>query len=387
MRKTFTYRLLFIVLALGNLLAYSAPLQNEKEIDSLLKAATRDAYENPNRSIATGLSIIGNDSYSKKSKTRALMLCSLGYTAKRDYQMALEYIIKANELSINIDDTKLQVDILFTTGILYQQLKIFDKSIEYMDRIEKLSLLNPDLESIKGELASSYLVKGFIYKDNLNCDIALGLFNKALNVFSKLETPVNHNVSVAHYNKGNCYILLSEYENAKNSFNAAIEYAKLEDASSLISFAQKGLAEVHTLEGEYQEAIFLLLVALDKSKNVGDLILNLSIYKGLFENYLALNQWENYQKYYELFLKTQLKVKISERNSASASIVENSKSINDSLNAIESSFKNRRNSIVLIIFLIFVVTIFIEIKNRKTIKTLQKKIEIIQNMKSTSKTS
>ncbi|MBU2928607.1 tetratricopeptide repeat protein [Winogradskyella psychrotolerans] len=352
----------------------------DKEGDSLVIEATKAVFKDPNKAISSALAIYDNSSFSKEIRTNALMIVSTAYTSKRDYQKALDYIVKASEFSSQIDNKKLQIEILFRTGILYQQMKIYDKSIEYMEEVEKRCFNYPDRDAIGGTLASSYLVKGFVYKDNLNCDIAVEFFKKGLKEYERLGRH-HHNRSIGHYNIGNCQILLSEYANAKESFNKSRELANLENASSLVSFAEKGMAEVQTLEGRYQESVLLLQSALEESKNVGDLVLNLGIYKGLFENYLALNNWSQYQKYYELFLKTQLEIKKSERNSVSISITENSKKLDDDLNGIQSKFKNRIFILIALVLIFISVVFFIEIKNIKAIKALQQKIESTQNIK------
>ena len=339
MRLKITYHFLLL---LG--VIYTLPLaafqSQDKLGDSLVTEAVKAVFKDPNKAISSALLIYENDAYSKEIKTKALMVVSTAYSSKRDYKKALDYIIKANEFSDKIDNKKLQIEILFRAGILYQQLKIYDKAIAYMEDVEKRCLNYRGSDEVGGVLASSYLVKGFIYKDNLNCDIAIEFFDKGLNEYERLGGQ-NHNRSIGYYNKGNCQILLSEYANAKESFNKSIELANLENASSLVSFAEKGMAEVYTLEGKYSEAVSLLQSALEKSKPVGDLVLNLGIYKGLFENYLALDQWDDYHKYYDLFLKTQLEIKKSERNSVSVSIKESSKILNEELNEIQSTFKNR----------------------------------------------
>ncbi|WP_179320315.1 tetratricopeptide repeat protein [Winogradskyella helgolandensis] len=375
----FKYYLLLgvFVLITPSLFAIQLP---EQQGDSLVKEATKAVYKDPNRSIELALTVYDNSSYSIQTRTNALMVVSTAYTSKRDYQKALDYIIKANEFSSQIDNEKLQIEMLFKTGILYQQLKIYDKAIEYMEEVEKRCLNYSDRDVVGGTLASSYLVKGFVYKDNLNCDIAIAFFEKGLKEYERLGKH-HHNRSIGYYNKGNCQILLSEYANAKESFNKSIELANIENASSLVSFAEKGMAEVHTLEGKYEASVLLLQSALDKSKNVGDLVLNLGIYKGLFENYLALNRWDEYQKYYELFLKTQLEIKKSERNSLSVSIIENSKNLNEELNDIQSQFRNRIYLLILIVLTFIIVVVLIEVKNKNAIKALQQKIESTQSIK------
>lgn len=382
MRYKHTYFICFCTIVFSVLVSVANTPQQQKKIDSLLKANTNEVYENPNKSIAFGLSIFDDDKNSLKTKTKALMLVSLGYTSKRDYQKALEHIIKAKDISKSLEDPLLNVEISFRIGILYQQLKIFDKSIKFLDESERQSLKYPTRDSVRFFLGNIYLVKGFIYKDNLNCDIALEFFDKGISEYQKLKSTYNRaNQSVAYYNKGNCYRLLSDYSNAKNSFYKSIELAKLEKANSLISFAQKGLAEVYTLEGKYKESINLLQNALKQSKNVGDIILNLGIYKGLFENHLALNEWDKYQENHDLYLKTQLEIKKSERISISDSIEENSKGFLEKQLLLKDGFNNKINILILIAFLILILIIILELRSRKSIKSLQKQIEKTQNLK------
>ena len=353
--------------------------QTGKQIDSLLKASISTIYENPDKSIELGLAIFSNEEYSLQNRTRALMLVSLGYTSKRDYQKALEYILKADDLSRNINDQVLQIDILFRTGILYQQLKVFDKSIEYLEKTERLALLYPVRDSVGKMLANSYAVKGYIYKDNLNCDIALEFFDKGISVYEKLTIPNYSNLSIIYYNKGNCYVLLSDYENARKSFNQSIYYAKLENASSLIAFAQKGMAHVYLLEGNYEESIELFEAALKQASKVGDLVLNLGIYGGLFESHLALNNWDQYQKYYNLYLETQLEIKTSERNSISDYLDESDKILTEELRNIKNNFQVKVKWILTLVIFIIISIFLIHKKNKRDIISLKKKIQVIQN--------
>lgn len=363
-----------LILSVNGVFSYE--FDQNKQVDSLLNDSKNRVYENPDKSIALGLSNFENTSNSLTTRTRALILVSLAYSSKRDYQKALEYIQRADKLSNELDNKKLQLEILFMTGIIYQQLKIFDKSIEYMERIENIALTSIQGDSVGRFLANSYIVKGFIYKDNLNCDIALEFFNKGLREYGKLKhANSNANQSIAHYNKGNCYILLSDYENAKKSFNQAIVFGNLEKANSLISFAEKGLAEVLALEGNHEQAIELLSSAYEGSEEVGDLVLNNAIFKGLFENYLALNQWDNYQKYYDLYLKTQLELKISERNSISDSIDTSTERLNEKLQVVQKNFNTTIKWIVAATIILLILMLLVHKKNLKTIKSLKKTVE------------
>lgn len=377
-----TYSCLLLVFVLNTNGLFASGFQSEKQVDSLLAASTRIIYDNPNAAIKIGLSAYNDKTTSVRTKIKALRLVSSAHISKRDYQKALEYTILTEELSNQLNDPILNIELLLKIGNLYQQLKIFDKSIKYLDEAEQLCLSYPEEDSVWFFLGNIYLIKGFIYKDNLNCDIALSFFDKGILEYEKTkDSGRKNNLSIAFYNKGNCYALLSEYENAKASFYKSISYAKRQQANSLISFAQKGLAEVFTLEGKYREAIDLLTIALKQSENVGDIILNLGIYKGLFENYLALNQWDDYQKYYGLYLKTQLEIKKSERNSISDSIIESYKVGVTKHEAIKTNYNNYVKYTVIFIVLTIGGMILFENKNRKSIKLLQKEIDVLQNVK------
>ena len=375
------------------ILVFSMPLssfalsfnQNIKKIDSVLEASRFRVYENPNEAIELGLSVYENSDYTIKTKVKALMLISLAYTSKRNYQKALEYIILADELSKTLNDKVLQIEILFRTGILYQQLKIFDKSIDYLEKTEQMAFLYPDRAIVSKYIANSYTVKGFIYKDNLNCDIALEYFDKGIAEYQNVKNEeVNTNLSIVYYNKGNCYTLLSQYGNAKNSFNRSIALAKVVHANSLVAFAKKGLASVFTEQGEFQKAIDYLEEALEESKEVGDLVLNSGIYNGLLENYLALNQWEEYQKYYELYSNSQLEIKKAERNSVSDSLDDNNNRKNEKLQDLQKQTLNRLKLFSLFVLLLFIGVFFINKRNGKTIAILKNKIEALQNKKTIS---
>lgn len=385
MKAMRTYGLILLVFSLPLIgSAFTAkPIDQQKQpIDSILDSKIFRIYENPNEAIAFGLSVYEDPTYDLRIKVKALMLVSLGHTSKRNYQKALEYIIKADELSKKLNDKVLQIEILFRTGILYQQLKIFDKSISYLEKTEELALLYPIRADVVKYLANSYIVKGFIYKDNLNCDIALEFFEKGIAEYKNVENEdVSGNLSIAYYNQGNCYTLLSRYTEAKDSYNKAIVLARSLNANSLMAFAKKGLAAVLTEVGEHQKAIDYLMAALEQAKDVGDIVLNSSIYNGLLENHLALNQWDEYQKYYKLYSDTQLEIKVSERNSISDALNETKHREVDQINQLKKQTSNRLKVIIALIAIVIITVFFIYKKNKKTIADLKKAIKTIQNKK------
>ncbi|MBL7867963.1 MAG: tetratricopeptide repeat protein [Flavobacterium lindanitolerans] len=352
--------------------------QSMKKADSIIRASGMEIYEKPEKAIEAGKYIIANAKDDAQIKIRGLMLVADAYSVKRDYQKSLEYVIMANKLSNHIDDPILKIKIANKMGIQYQQMKIYDEAIQYLNEAEKLCMAYPVKDSVMYHLGRNHIVRGFIYKEKLNCDIAINFFNKGIAELARVDnTMVKTNISIALYNKGNCYILLSDYESAKKSFFEAIEITKGIHASSLQAFAQKGLAEVYTLEGRYRDAIKELEEALAVSNSVGDLVLNRGIYNGLLENYLAVNDWSNYEKFHARFLETQLKVKESERKSINNLINEGYKTQNKNLKTEISKYNYY---ILTTLILIIVVVIFFYVLIKKSEKNILKLNDIIENL-------
>jgi tetratricopeptide (TPR) repeat protein len=177
---------------------------------------------------------------------------------------------------------------------------------------------------------------------------------------------------------------MSDNESATKNFLEAIDYAKQINAYSLQAFAQKGLAQVYTLEGKYNKAIAILEEASKVSGNVNDLVLNQEIYKGLSENYLAINEWDNYQTNRTKYLKTQTELKQRERKSVSDSLNEKEKEENKKL---ENAIPNFLIGIVITFLIIILILIFFVLsvsKSKRTIEQLEIAIKSLQNAKLSS---
>ncbi|HSD15408.1 MAG TPA: hypothetical protein VLB74_12225, partial [Flavobacterium sp.] len=223
--------------------------QDTNRIDSILKQNSLEMYKNPDKVIATGKQLLKEKGNDVDVKIAIFKLISDGYSAKRDYQKSLEYVIKANELLPQTKNKRLKISIVTKTGIQYHQLKIYDKAIQYLDQAEKLCLEYSKPDSVHVSLGINYVVRGFIYKEKLNCAIAINFFDRGISEILKsnnIKSSANI-ISIAKYNKGNCYLMMSNNASATKSFLESITYAKMIKANSLQAFAQKGLAQVYTI--------------------------------------------------------------------------------------------------------------------------------------------
>ncbi|RWW92010.1 tetratricopeptide repeat protein [Flavobacterium cerinum] len=380
MSHMFIYRRNYLIVALIFFSAVNSNAQSKRKIDSIIATAKLDVYENPDRVIKIGDSIYTDPESTIEDKVMGLMLISDAYSSKRDYQKSLKYFQTANTLSKKVNNIDLQIKVLSKMAVKYQQLKVYDKAIQYLDECDKLIASDPINESTLGKQATNDIIRGVIYKEQLNCNIAIDYFNKGIAKYEKNNAQaVQPNLSIANYNKGNCYILISDYESAKKSFLQSIKNADNINANSLKAFAQKGLAEVYALEGNHHQAIKVLQEALKISKNVGDLILNRGIYNGLANNYLAVNDWQQYQKYNKLFLQNQLIIKESERRSINDSIDELTEVHNQKLTQVKTRYSYIISIVVFLILIMIYLLYKYQMRSVKSIEMLNLEIKRIKS--------
>ena len=277
------------------------------------------------------------------------------------------------------EDKLLKISIDTKAGIQYHQLNIYESAITYLDRAEKMCLEYPVQDSVSSFLGVNYIVRGFIYKEKLNCDIAISFFDKGIKELSSNNKTLENasKISIAKYNKGNCFILIQQNVLAEQSFKEALQIAKKVNAKSLEAFALKGIAQIYTLNGAYLDAINELNLAFSIANNVNDLVLNEEIYKGLSENYLALNNPKKYQEYQQKLTLTQTKLKENERASIENLLQEN-------YNNLENKSKTEFSSFWIIAFLsmglaIPIIFFFISKNANNSIRELKAKINKINS--------
>lgn len=351
---------------------------SQKEVDSILKIANKQIYENPDEAIVLSQEALNTPKVSVRNKINALLAISIAYSSKRDYEKASEYIVQINELIPKINDELQKMNILNRIASHYQELQIYDKALEYLDESLVLIEKYPKQDSVQTYLGYNSILRGYIYRKQTNCDIALKYFDDAISAYNKTtarQPIMNANLSICYYNKGNCLLALNKTEMAKESFLKSIEHAKIVDAKSLIAFGKKGLAETESVRGNYTEALSLLTNALAISKDVGDVILNREIYEGLANNYLILGDWENYTLYQKKYLAIKKANKISERKTINQSLINLTENKAKEIEQLNSFFR----PIQIIFIFVIAVTLFFLIRAiiiwEKNLKKLENKLK------------
>ncbi len=350
---------------------------SQEVTDSAFDAATLNIYDNPDKTIEVATKMLETSRNNPKRQINALLLLSNAHTSKREYEKSLDYAMRARELSKKNKEARSEIMVLNKIAAQYHQLGINDKALQYLDESDQIIATYPYKDSIRLVLGNNYGVRGFIYRDQLSCDIAIDYFNRSLIEYktNRHDPKMIANMSVIAYNKGNCFITLAQYDSARINFEQSLSFAVKSEARSLEAFSRKGLAEVFTLQGKYAESISELNNAVDISKNVGDLVLNQGLYKGLSDNYLALNDWDNYKVYYNKYLVTEAQNKKAERKTISISLSNHSQEINREIGRIRSTYGTGiLISGVLIMVLIFSI-IYGQVKFQKQFEELKFKLK------------
>src|SRR5690606_27830351 len=87
-------------------------VHSQKDVDSILKIANKQVYENPEEAISLSQEALNNQKITVRNKINSLLVISVAYSSKRDYEKASEYIFQINELIPKIDDKLLKISIL-----------------------------------------------------------------------------------------------------------------------------------------------------------------------------------------------------------------------------------------------------------------------------------
>lgn len=366
------------ILLLGSFFLVSWTSWPQQATDSILATANRQIHENPNLAIETAQKIFNTPEATTDFKVQALIIISTAYSSKREYDKSLEYSRKAIDYLPKINDNELKIRILNRIGAQYQELNVYDKALTYLDEAHQLLKILPESLDKSKSIGFNNLVRGFIYREQMSCEIALDYFNSSIEAYLNIESQlnVNSNLSIAYYNKGNCLVTLNKIREAKESYLQSVTYAKKNNAKSLIAFANKGLASIYTAEGDNEKAINLLNEALQNSEEVGDKILNRSIYRSLANNYLAENDIKNYSLYHDKNISIHNEITKTERKTIDASI-QNIMALNaekvDNLQEKNYLFQ----AILALLIILLIGWIFKSIyTSEKTLKSLKRKLKL-----------
>lgn len=370
-------RFFFILL----LLIPSTATFKSQYIEDTYKKALASVYENPDNTLKLGFQMLKNEKDPDKT-IKLYKLISHAYSSQRDFDKSLDWMLKMRELSKTFTKPEQKIKVLNAVAIQYHNMGLHAKTIESLDESYELCQTLPDGKFKTLYLGLNATIRGLMYKSQNNNELALEKLLTALNYLKKVGNFDNSipNSSVILYNIGYCYFYLNKNNEAEKYFKESATVAQSVHAESLEAFAYKGLAELYTTKGKHQEAIALLKKSVNLSKKVGDLVLSEGISKGFADNYLALQDWNNYEVYNKQYIETKFAREQNELASLNKSI--------DVLNAENNQkLAEQETKSNVIIFVIISLSILLTIyfimrlmKNRKANQALTEKLNQINKI-------
>lgn len=281
------------------LLFWSVAFTAQKNNDSLKKRAYSVIYEQPDETISIAIKLLKGEKRIDEV-AHLYMLISNAYIAKRNNDSSLIYILKAADLINKESLPTTKIKILNSVAVQYQQMELYDKALETLDQSLQLTeKLEPNDKDHLFNAGFNYAVRGMIYRNQSNPDLALEKFKMAADNFQKLTLNPNSaaNLSIIYYNIGYCYIDLAQLKQASAYFRKSEDYAKKGEAKSLEAYALKGKGETLFLTQNYASSLEALYKSEKMALPVGDLVLNKGLYKLIADNNLVLNNFEKFQQY------------------------------------------------------------------------------------------
>ncbi len=268
---------------------------------SEIQQAKLKIYSDPFAVIQLGDSLYTDTQLDLKTRVNGLLLVADALIAVRNYAQALVYMDKADDLRpLSSLCPASKVTNLGRYAYLYFQLHLYDKGLQYLKESEQINKQVQNKSESLANLGYIYTVRGLIYKNIMGCEMALRYFDKAIKTYTEVDVQnVKINLSIIHYNMGNCFLNLSNFKLAQQHYLLADNMAKKYGSAqgSLQLFAQKGLANVYIAKGKYSKAIDVLLSAYKLAQGINDKSLSRSLASDLAESYLKQEDWTNYYYY------------------------------------------------------------------------------------------
>jgi tetratricopeptide (TPR) repeat protein len=368
----------YILLILGSCIASA---QKATAIDTILDQANFQLYEYPEKTVRIGLGVLDIDNITNEQRIEALLLISTAYSAQRNYGLSMDYAVRAEQLLKTIDDDAFRIITYTRLGVQFQQLKIYNTAHSYLNKAISIATTTNETIDIHKLLGFNYAIRGMVYKEQMSCDIAQNYFNKSLYHYSQsLKKSINDaNLSVIVYNKGNCFLSMSKIDSARICFTNSYRYADQIEANSLKAFANKGLAEVNTFEGKYPTAITLLLDAEKMSADVGDLVLNQGIYKGLSDNYMLVNNIPKHEFYERKYDQTTKRIEAGDIETLNKFVVQINAESDKEIEGIKSHSLYYKIPLIAVTCLLAGLLIYQFYRSQKKYKSLKTERDTLKN--------
>jgi signal transduction histidine kinase/ActR/RegA family two-component response regulator len=238
------------------------------------------------------LSRLANARYLEADNLNALASI---YDLEGNSVQALDFINRALEIRIEMDDVRGQVTCLGNLSITHLSLANYDKALEYVLRAYKLlkehQIKEPNLE------ARCLIGLGNVYEELGNDKTALEFFTEAAQLAQKHQLKDTEVLAVV--NAGQVQNNLKQYDAAIEAFNRALGLARAIRMPSGALFAYQGLGKTFNSLGKYLESLEAYLQSLALARNSVDRESEITALLGLGINQRSLGRYEVATGYFQ----------------------------------------------------------------------------------------
>ncbi|WP_020533696.1 tetratricopeptide repeat-containing sensor histidine kinase [Flexithrix dorotheae] len=222
----------------------------------------------------------------KPGELKALVyLTSAEGILKGDYDLGIEYLKKAEEIALDLDDKNWLLKVYNGFGVIYNYKGFTPKALEYYILALKTrdQVFPPPTNSKPmGNLA-------LLYQDLEQYDKALDFMYKSLEINQTNKN--QEGIATDLVNLGNIYIKLQNYDTAFYFIKKAQPIFKgLNDLQGL-SIAYGNGGDILHKKGKYKEALEMYYSANKLDKQLGDTYGLIYSYRGISKNYKGLLQF------------------------------------------------------------------------------------------------
>ena len=185
----------------------------------------------------------------KNALATAYMMIGTTHRHSGKYEDAIDYMLKASHIGIEINDPRIMAGCFNTLGIIYHHLSQSDKSHEYFDKALKVF---EDLNSERN-IAKLNNNLAIIYRNEGDLEKAHEAMQKSLSIWEKLGD--ERSKSVVYHNLGVTYTLEKKWDLAHMNIMKAVKIREKYDDKRGMAESYEELAYYHVQREEYDNAL------------------------------------------------------------------------------------------------------------------------------------
>jgi signal transduction histidine kinase/ActR/RegA family two-component response regulator len=253
-----------------------------------------DRHQDARERFATSLEL-SRLANAKDLEAESLNYLASIYDVEGSYVQAIDFINRALEIRVELNDVRGQVSCLANLSISQLSLTNYDKALEYELQAYKLlrehQIKDPDLE------ARCLIGLGNVYEELGNDKTALEFFSEAAQLAQKHQLKDTEVLAIV--NAGQIQNNLKQFDAAIENFNRALGLARAIRMPSGALYAYQGLGKTFNSLGKYLESLEAYLQSLALARNVVDRESEITALLGLGVNQRSLGRYEVATGYFQ----------------------------------------------------------------------------------------